>query len=83
MFSETPKNFYKLNSPKIEYISQHKTAVDAGLTSPELDVSDIKASLAFINDCLNNSDVYKHLLRATAYHFLYSSGQKNGSWDGA
>ena len=60
------KKFYKLNSPKIEYITQHKTAVNAGLTSPELDVFDIKVSLAFIDDCLNNSDVYKHLLRATA-----------------
>ena len=76
VFSETPKNFYKLNSSRIEYITQHKTAVGAGLTSSKLDVTDIKASLSFIDDCINNSDLYKHLFKATAVPFCFTVPDK-------
>lgn len=72
VFSKTPKNFYKLNSPKIEYMTQHQTAVCAGLTSSKLDVSGIEASLAFINDRVGNSDAYKHLFKATAVPFCFT-----------
>ena len=76
VFSKTPKNFYKLNNPKIEYLAQHKTAVGTGLTSAKLDVSDIDASLAFIGNCINDSGHYKHLFRATAVPFCFTVPDK-------
>ena len=76
VFSKTPKSFYKLNSPKIEYITQHKTAVGVGLTSSKLDLPDIKASLAFIDDRIDNSYVYKNLFRATAVPFCFTVPDK-------
>ena len=38
VFSKKPKTFYKLNDVELDYSMQHKTAVAAGLTDPQLDV---------------------------------------------
>ena len=77
VFSKTPKEFYKLNCPEIQYKAQHKTAVTAGLTSPQLNISDIEDALAIIGNCIKNNEVYKDLFRATAVPFCFAVPEKS------
>ena len=72
VFSETPKTFYKLNNVNIEYKRQHKKAVSAGLTDAKHGISEIEATLEFINNQIKNSQVYKNLFKATAIPFCLS-----------
>jgi hypothetical protein len=72
VFSETPKTFYKLNNVNIEYKRQHKKAVSAGLTDAKHGISEIEATLEFINNQIINSQVYKNLFKATAIPFCLS-----------
>lgn len=66
VFSKTPKTFYKLNCIDIEYRTQHKTAVSAGLTSAKHDISDIEATLKCVSNQITNSAVYRDLFKAAA-----------------
>ena len=66
VFSKTPKTFYKLNCIDIEYSTQHKTAVVAGLTSAKHDISDIEATLERVNKQITNSAVYRDLFKAAS-----------------
>lgn len=72
VFSQNPKTFYKLNNVAIEYRTQHKTAVSAGLTDAKNDISEIEANLEFIKNQIINSQAYKNLFNATAIPFCLS-----------
>ena len=51
---------------------QHKVAVSAGLTDPELDVSDINNTFELLDERIKNSAVYRDLFKATAIPFCLS-----------
>ena len=72
VFSEVPKNFYKIDKIKPDYLHQHDFAIAAGLVSPELDILDVVDTLNTVNSLIKEKDEYNFLFNAIAIPFCLS-----------
>ena len=72
VFSDVPKEFYKIDPLNIDYAAQHELAVANGLVSDSLDLSDVKAGLTGVMDAIAGSEDYQNLLNGPAIPFCLS-----------
>ena len=72
VFSDVPKEFYKIDPLNIDYAAQHELAVANGLVSDSLDLSDVKAELTGVMDAIAGSEDYQNLLNGPAIPFCLS-----------
>ena len=82
VFSNEPKDFYKIDKLNIDYKSQHKTVSNCGLVASDLDVSDIVNKLTEMENQIRADDNYKNLFAGTAIPFCLSfthAGEDLGS----
>jgi hypothetical protein len=82
VFSDIPKEFYKTNPINVDYANQHRLALENGLISDDVIVSDIETGLGDIVDMINASSDHKNLFIGPAIPFSFSmpkAGQDLGA----
>lgn len=72
VFSDVPKEFYKIDPLNIDFGAQHKLAVANGMVSDALDASDVEDGLKNIKASIEGSDDYQNLFNGPAIPFCLS-----------
>ena len=72
VFSEKPREFYKIDKLEVDYLAQHQAAINYGLVDNDLVASDIAVALNEIESQILGDDDYKNLLAGTAIPFCLS-----------
>ena len=68
VFSDKPKDFYKIDPIRVNYTAQHWIATTNGITSEKIGISQIEGSLLNIKKIISGS-AYKNLFEAVAIPF--------------
>ena len=71
VFSDTPKEFYKLEPIDIDYASQHKMATSNGLLPTNQSLQDTYDSLVDIKSAIKENDQYQNLFQGLAIPFCF------------
>ena len=69
VFSDEPKDFYKVCPITTNYPAQHLSALATGLVSEKIGISEIEKSLVDIKTKVKDSSEYKNIFEATAIPF--------------
>lgn len=72
VFSDVPKEFYKIDPLNIDYAAQHKLAAESGMVSNSLDASDVETGLGDVEAVIKSSDDYRNLFEGPAIPFCLS-----------
>ena len=72
VFSDTPKEFYKLNPVDVDYAAQHSKAVANGIVSDNRSLSEVEDGLLDIENAIKGSDDYRNLFNGLAIPFCFS-----------
>ncbi len=69
VFSDKPKNFYKIDPIRVNFDAQHKVAIANGIASEKLVLTEIEKNLLNIKELIKDSEEYKNLFEAVAIPF--------------
>ena len=72
VFSEKPREFYKIDKLDVDYSAQHEAAKNHGLVANDLVAGDIAGGLNEIESQIRGDDDYKNLFAGTAIPFCLS-----------
>lgn len=77
VFSDTPKEFYKLEPVDVDYATQHRMAIANGLLTKDQSLQEVKDSLVDIESAIKSSDDYQNLFQGLAIPFCFSMPEPN------
>lgn len=72
VFSDKPKEFYKLDSLDADYVTQHSKAAKNGIMPDNQSLSEIKEALLDIENTIKDSNNYQNLFYGSAIPFCFS-----------
>jgi len=72
VFSDVPKEFYKIDPVKLDLAAQHKLAISNGMVSDALSLSDIEGQLRDVEMTIKDSANHQNLFNGPAIPFCLS-----------
>ena len=72
VFSNEPKNFYKIDDFEIDYSRQHKFALENNIVSENVSLIEAEESLKQVKTLIINNNEYKNLFKGIAIPFCIS-----------
>ena len=73
VFSQDPKDFYKIDKLNLDYERQHKVANEYGLIPDGVKVGDVITALSEIESQIRNNDNYKNIFLGTPIPFCFNT----------
>ena len=73
VFSQDPRDFYKIDKLNLDYKRQHKVANEYGLIPDGVKVGDVITALSEIESQIRNNDNYKNIFLGTPIPFCFNT----------